>query len=182
MAKIQKIIYKGVTYYLYDDKITDSSFLVLDTKTSQEVAEYYFSTIDTSKYTEDQLFTFLTLAKNAGAYSFAYKEIKNQLNRSDIDYSRVKAYLPVFTSLSRILRRPQDAIDIAEKYIKISSDYESIALFVSLAAAYCDVKEYEKAFRTINVAYAMQGGGVGYKNELSLVYARIKKESGLSGI
>ena len=50
------------------------------------------------------------------------------------------------------------------------------ATLTSIAAAYCDLEEYEKARQFCDIAYAEQGGGTGIKTELSLVYQRIEKE------
>lgn len=51
-----------------------------------------------------------------------------------------------------------------------------------MAATCCDLNKYEEALKYANAAYAQQSGGVGYTNELALVYNRIRKESGLSQI
>ena len=53
----------------------------------------------------------------------------------------------------------------------------SVPLLTSLAAAYCDVGNYELAKKCANKAYAIQGGGKNYQTELSLVFQRIKKET-----
>lgn len=82
------------------------------------------------------------------------------------------------TSCYRRMGQSQKAIDFWMNNKSIFQEFtESVALLTSLAAAYCDVKDYKKAKYCADRAYAAQGGGQGYKNELALVYLRIKKEA-----
>ena len=53
----------------------------------------------------------------------------------------------------------------------------SSALFTSFGSSYCELEDSDNALKFANKAYAMQGGGVGYNNELSLLYKRIRKLS-----
>ena len=53
----------------------------------------------------------------------------------------------------------------------------SVPLLTSLAAAYCDVGDYKRAKYCADRGYFTQGGGQGHKNELALVYYRIRKEA-----
>ena len=50
--------------------------------------------------------------------------------------------------------------------------------YTSVAAAYCDLGDYAAAKRFADRAYGIQGGSKGYTTELSLVYRRIKTETG----
>lgn len=83
--------------------------------------------------------------------------------------------IPVLTSCLRNVKTPQEAIRFAIDYL-YRKDVHSVPYFTSLAAAYCDIKDYANALKYANRGYAMQGGGIGEVNELSLVYKRIKKE------
>ena len=55
----------------------------------------------------------------------------------------------------------------------------SPALCTSVAAAYCDIKDYKKAKDCADKAYAMSGGKAA--GELAAVYGRIRKETTGSG-
>ncbi|MBQ8426407.1 MAG: hypothetical protein IJX16_01450, partial [Clostridia bacterium] len=76
----------------------------------------------------------------------------------------------------RALNQPQKAIDFWMENKHIFSSCLSVPLLTSLAAAYCDIGNYALAKKCADKAYAIQGGGLNYKTELSLVYRRIKKE------
>lgn len=75
------------------------------------------------------------------------------------------------------MQRPEEVIKInKEAYGICGKSVFSVPLYTSIAAAYCDLEEYEKARQFCDIAYAEQGGGIGIKTELSLVYQRIEKE------
>ena len=68
-----------------------------------------------------------------------------------------------------------------EMHGKYGRDVFSVPLYTSVAAAYCDVGDFETAKKVCDYAYFRQGGGTGEKNELSLVYRRILKQTTGSG-
>ena len=72
---------------------------------------------------------------------------------------------------------PRKVIDLfSETKRKYGTDFITPVLLTSVAAAYCDLKEYENALRCCKWAYKKFGG---FNPNLSNVYTRIKKESGL---
>ena len=82
--------------------------------------------------------------------------------------------MPVETSLLRLAHTPQKAIELYEMQVaKFGKEVESPQLLTSIAAAYCDVRDYANAKRLCDRAYAW--GGHSY--ELSAVYGRMKAES-----
>ena len=95
------------------------------------------------------------------------------------DENFVRVLMPMLISLHRQTSAPQEAIDTANKFLKIyGKNIASAALYTSMAAAYCDLGNYACAKNYADRAYAVQGGGQGYANELTLVYRRIRSESG----
>ena len=80
-------------------------------------------------------------------------------------------------TLSQEIGVTQKAIDFWMENKQIFTSCLSVPLLTSLAAAYCDVGNYELAKKCADRAYAIQGGSQNYQSELSLVYARIRKET-----
>ncbi|MCH5350568.1 MAG: hypothetical protein J1F39_01190 [Clostridiales bacterium] len=173
--QIEKITYKGDTFYLIDGKIVDEHFIVPAESIQAEVATFYLSQINYKFLPIDKAKEFMISAKDNGAYGLAYNAGLYYLEERDLMSHEIRLILPIFISICRKMGKIDQAIEYAEKYIAKSSAYSSPALFTSLAAAYCDKGEYVKARTICNRAYAMQGGGVGFTNELSLVYKRIEK-------
>ena len=176
--KIDKIEHDGNTYYLIDGVIVDEYYIALPENAQAEVAYAYFSKIEYRFLPIEQAKDFMVSTKNNGAYRLAYQAGLYYLEERDLTTQEIRLILPVFISVCRKMGNSNKAIEYAEKYIAESRAYCSVALLTSLAAAYCDKGEYLKAREICNKAYAMQGGGVGYTNELSLVYKRIKKALG----
>lgn len=125
----------------------------------------------------DKIFEYIVETKKNQVYELAC-EAALYLLSMNLPFIDVRRVLPILTSIYRGMGDPDSAILYAERYLHKSSDYCSVALLTSLAAAYSDKKEYVKAKNICNRAYAIQGGEQGYANELSLVYRRIKKELG----
>lgn len=176
--KAKKIEYNGNTYYLIAGVIVDEYYIALSEGAQAEVANAYFSQVDYRFLPMEEAKEFMISAKNNGAYGVAYKAGLFYLNERDLSTQEIRSILPVFISVCRKMGNADKAIAYAEKYISESRAYCSTALLTSLAAAYCDKGEYIKARTICNRAYAMQGGSMGYTNELSLVYKRIKKALG----
>lgn len=178
-GKITKINFEGDTYYLYDGNIVDSCFTTLHDSLLRKVANYYFSKADYKSMSFEELKDFVKITKQNQAFQISYEAVQYALQNADNDTNVIKYFLPVLSSLCRKLGKPELAIEQSEKYLNGFDNVISIPLLTSLASCYCDVKNYKKALDLCNAAYAKQGGGLGYKSELSLVYARIRKESDL---
>ena len=173
---MQKIEYLNEIYYYNNYKFFDSSFIEVDTTLARDLAVYLFSKRDYSNYNQDQIFDFAKETKEVGIYSLSKDVCMYGLLRFQNEYF-IRAILPILSSALRMLNEAQLAVEICEDYM---ARYKcmSAALPTSLAAAYCDIKDYANARKYANMAYSKQGGSAGYPNELSLVYMRIKKESG----
>ena len=176
--KVEKIEYKGDTYYFIAGTIVDEYYIALPENTQAEIACAYFSQKEYKFLPINDAKDFMIAAKNNGAYGIAYKAGLYYLEERDLTTQEIRLILPVFISVCRKMGNSAKAIEYAEKYIGKSRAYSSTALLTSLAAAYCDKGEYIKARTVCNKAYVMQGGGMGYTTELSLVYNRIKKALG----
>lgn len=176
MSDFQIVEIDGKNYY-YDGKyFFDEFFIVLQGAELKEVAGKYFSSIDWQTLNVDELLDFIKKMKNNGLCYQAKKTIYSAMFKFKDDANFLYAVLPLYTSCCREMNLPQEAVDVAEGFLPICGG--SVALYTSLAAAYCDLKNYEKAKKYARIAYAKQGGSKGYKNELSLLFLRLQKETG----
>lgn len=90
------------------------------------------------------------------------------------DLFRIRWLMPIETSLLRLSHTPQKAIDYYTAQIaKFGSEVNSPQVMTSVAAAYCDVRDYAKAKQLCDAAFAWGG----YSYELASVYGRIKAEA-----
>ncbi|MBR4003316.1 MAG: hypothetical protein IKI95_04590 [Clostridia bacterium] len=174
---MKKIEYNGEIYYYYNNKFVDSTFIEVDSQLKKELAKILFSEQDFKTYKEKELLTFIKETKQAEAFSVCKDACLFGLD-GDFSFNFKKVILPILTSTLRNLKQSSLAIEKCSKYT-LDEKYVSVPLCTSLASAYCDVGNYEKAFQYANLGYAIQGGGLGYNSELSLVYMRIKKESNI---
>lgn len=174
---MQKIEYNDKVYYYNNGRFMDSSFLEVDALTKNKLAEIVFSKVDYEHLTKNELLNFIKEIKNANMYGFAKNICIFCLKRYREDLYLIKSILPIITSCYRMCGQSEKAINILNEY-NLTNKYESVAFLTSLAASYCDVKDYENAMKYANRAYAKQCEEPDTSFELSLVYKRIKKEMG----
>ena len=173
----KKIEIDGAIYYYDGKNFLDECFIILEGAVLQKVAGAYYSGIDYKKFDRDKILLYIKRLK-ANELTFKAKEVMEYAMLKYDDEEFLYRILPIYTSCCREMGLSRVAIE------RVENDYShvgySAALCTSLAAACCDIKEYDKAVRYAKKAYAKQGGGQGYKTELSLVFLRIKKETGES--
>ena len=174
---MEKIEFKNSTYYFNQGKLYDDAYFEVSKNESDVVLNYYFENYNYQDLEEAEFIKFVKNVKLAGFYEACLKFIKYGLGKFTSSIEYYKTVFPIITSCYRALNQSQKAIDFWMENKKLYVSCLSAALLTSLAAAYCDVKNYELAKKCADRAYYMQGGGQGYKNELSLVYKRIEKET-----
>lgn len=175
--KLIQVWFEGEKYYINNGKVYDEHFLEVPLALSKEIVGDYFPTIDYKSLNEKEFVEFLKELKNAELYNHCidciYYGISKFINFKDY-YMTV---LPMITSCYRLMGQPQKAIEFWEENKSDITPFTSVAFFTSIGAAYCDVGDYKKAKYYADMAYAKQGGGKVYNEELILLYLRIKKES-----
>ena len=174
---MEKIVINNETYYINNGRVYDSSFLEAPKDITRAIWESWFAGVDFSSMEESQLLEHIKKLKGAEYYTECLRVIEHGLQRFNKSAHYYRTVFPMITSCYRSLNQPQKAIDFWMENKQLFSSCLSPALLTSLAAAYCDVGNYEMARKCANKAYAIQGGSLNYSNELSLVYKRIKKES-----
>lgn len=175
---MKEIEYDGITYLYFDSNFVEKDSYIIPTENIlKEVTKKYYSQIDYSDYSDDKLRKFIKETKSNLAYDTALEASLLYYERHKQHSREIRYILPVITSLYRKMQRPEEVIRInKEAYDICGKSVFSVPLYTSIAAAYCDLEEYEKARQFCDIAYAEQGGGIGIKTELSLVYQRIEKE------
>lgn len=174
---MDKILFENEYYYINKGKVYDSSFLELPTNEAYKILQHYFQSVDYKVLDEFQLLDLLKQLKTANFHRLCLSIIEYGLNKFSDSFDFYKTVFPIITSCYRAINTPQKAIDFWMENKKIFASYLSVPLLTSLAAAYCDVKNYALAKKCADRAYAIQGGSLSYQTELSLVYQRIKKET-----
>lgn len=174
---MEKIIFENETYYINKGVVYDSSFLEVPMNVSKKVTDLYFQGIDYKSMEMDELIRHIKNLKTANKYEKCLEVIDYGQVKFAISQDYYITVFPIITSCYRALKEPQKAIDFWMENKKIFSSCLSVPLLTSLAAAYCDVGNYDLAKYCADRAYAKQGGSKNYQTELSLVYGRIKKET-----
>lgn len=176
---MEKILFENEIYYFDKGKTYhfDGGLYETETMISKKVLKFYYKHIDYKKLEEAELLEFLKQLKLSEFYEDCLKVIEYGLEKFTASFDFYKTVFPIITSCYRAIGQPQKAIDFWMENKRIFTSCLSVPLLTSLAAAYCDIGNYELAKKCANRAYAMQGGGKNYQTELSLVYERIKKET-----
>ncbi len=145
-------------------------FIEVQSALEQELAEAYFSGVDFKQLDDKGLLNLIKQFKALELFTqcrdmceYGLEKFKNIDN---IDFIRI--VLPILSSCYRNMKLPNSAIDLYKKYNNRA--YSSGAYLTSIAAAYCDVENFEEALKCANRAYAIGEHSI----ELSLVYKRIK--------
>lgn len=177
---LRKIEYDNETYYYVNNQFLDSNFLVVDTSTSQKLANEYFKKIDYKVLKMQDLIGFIAELKTAEAHLLVIEVGEYGMHKFGADIEFASIVLPMMTSSYRQLKMPQQAINYAEVYLQKFPNIlrSSEALCTSLAAAYCDVKDYPKAKRYADLACAINKNKGIFSPELRALYARLEQEAG----
>lgn len=175
---MQEIIFKGEKYYFNKGKLYDESFLEVSTAISETVLTQYFGSIDYTNMEEEEFVEHLKNLKRANSVNKCLEMIGYGLGKFSASTDYYTTVFPIITSCYRNIGKPEKAIAFWMENKGIFKNCLSVPLLTSLAAAYCDVGQYELALKCAQKAYAMQGGSKNYATELSNVYHRINRALG----
>lgn len=172
---MDKIEYNGEIYTRRTSKWFDSRNLVVYDTLQNILNQMYLQTCDLSKYNVEELVREGDKFKESTSYISAIKFYEKALE--DCDEETHRYILPRITSCYRKCNMPRKVIELfSETKSKYGTDFITPVLLTSVAAAYCDLKEYENALKCCKWAYKTFDK---FSPNLSNVWARIKKESGL---
>ena len=173
---MDEIIYNGKRFIRYSAKWADSNYMIVHETLQVALNKLYISTLDFSSFGVDELVAEGDKFKQSATYDCAIAFYEKAI---DLCGGELLAYiLPRITSCYRHLHMAQKAIDLfSYAKNKYGEGFITPALLTSAAAAYCDLKEYQKALQCCRWAYRRLDGN--HDPNLSAVFGRIKKESGL---
>ena len=163
----------GEIYRKINGKWVDSLYLVPALDALQKIVRASCDFESLEKYSNDELEEFIKEFKSYQLYSEGARVVDvlyaRYCEKRDLD--KIRWILPVSTSIYRSMGSSQLSIDFYKQAITQHGSYvNSPALLTSVAAACCDVGNYEAAKKLCDRAYATGG----YSIELSGVYERIK--------
>lgn len=169
---METLIFEGETYRRINGRWVSSRQMVVHEGLQRDLNKAFAKELDVTKLSMKECIIEGDKFKQSGSAFIALKFYEQALlnaNRSTMAY-----LLPRMTSCYRQTGQAQKAIDIlsvaSNKYGKAMV---TPALLTSVAAAYCDLKDYTRAKKCCDRAYASGG-----KNEeLSEVYKRIDRET-----
>ena len=177
-VKVEKIVLDGETFYFEKGKLYDSSFIETPSATSEQILARYFETIDYKALEESDFLEYVKNLKRADINHTCLEAIEYGQKKFSDSVGFYTTVFPIITSCYRNIGMPEKAIRFWMENKEIFKSCLSVPLLTSLAAAYCDVGNYELALKCAKRAYALQGGSKNYATELSNVYHRINSALG----
>lgn len=165
--------YKGKEYYFSDGVWVDSFGKLASRKAQESLYGKYLDAIDMSSGSFDELIEFGDIYKQINRHEKAL-ELYLRAYDMESDITKIKGLFSRLSSCYRALNKPEDAISlynlVKEKYGNkvISNPFK-----ISVAYAYCDMKDYEMAKQLADWAFASSGG---FSNAAN-VYERIRRET-----
>lgn len=181
MSELTRIDFEGNVYYYYNNLFLDENFVQLDQNTQKKVADYFFGKVDYKTMSPNDLKLFLIKIKNSESYTLAITVAEFLLDNYGALTDISSTTLSILCSSYRLLKLPNKAIEQVNKYFEkypMLNKSKNSALYTSLAAAYCDIKEYNLAKQYANKAYMINKSSESVSGELNALYARLKSEAG----
>lgn len=175
--KMDQIEYQGKKYKRVGNKWTDSSNCVVPEGLQRDLNFAYLQSHDISDMSVKELIAEGDKFKDSTSYFYA---IRCYERAAEICSKRTLQFLlPRLSSCYRKKKTPQKTVEMfAMAKSKYGEDFITPVLLTTVAAAYCDLKEYENAMRCCKWAMKKNDGEL--EPALLSVYARIKKEAGIS--
>ena len=170
---LPKIEVDGKIYYYQNGVFLDEDFVVISNKNAK-IPILYFAQFNYEKMSMQELYDFILEAKSAGGHLIAIEAAKYGLDKYGDEDDFGPYVLPMLMSSCRIAKMPNDAIEYAEKYTKRFNLIANNAFYTSLAAAYCDIKAYDKAKQYANKAFRIEKEKGYLSMELDLLIKRLK--------
>ena len=172
---MKKVEYDGETYIYNNGKWLTSNYATAPLSIAGKLNAKLLSEENFEEKSVAELVEIIDNSRNDDNILLAAKLLEIAMDKGTLE--EVRHLLPRLTSNYRKQGNSRKAIDTAKEYIDHhGKDIITAPLLTSVAAAYCDEEDYERARAFANRAYAMSGGNG--SPELMGVYGRIKQLSG----
>ena len=164
----------GQRYYYDRGRWFTSNYMTAPTELTGRLNTLLAEKEDLSEKSFTELIKLLDRAKHGQNTQYAVKIAEEALEKAE-EVSDISRLLPRLTSLYRQVGNPQKAINVAKEYTDMfNRKVWSQALLTSIAAAYCDLEDYETAKKFADIARSAFDGVP--SPELMGVYEMLKRE------
>lgn len=172
MNKRIKVTLNDEEYQLIKGKWYDSHFIAAPLNLAITLAEQVLN-CNMKEFSTEDLETLIMGFKEQELTAQALRISDELYDRYALaaDTYKLRWLMPIVTSLLRMSGVPRKAIEYYETQTsKFGNTVNSPQILTSIAAAYCDIADYDKAKQLCNWAYKWGGSSI----ELSKVYERIR--------
>ena len=147
---MDKLEYEGQIYYRTTAKWTDDRHLVVHESLQRKLNQLYLEAADTFAYSVEDLLREGDKLKESGSYEAAIKFYEKA--EADCDERTLSYILPRISSCYRHCHMAEKAINLFSRAkSKYGEDFITPVLLTSVAAAYCDLREYENALLQVGL-------------------------------
>ncbi len=168
----ETIKYNGKTYYRRGEKWEDEMHIIVHETLQRELNDAYSESQDLSNLSYSELVKEADKFKESSSHYLAIRYYEEAVRKGGL--SDIKYVFPRITSCYRKKGQAKKAVNLfSEQVHKYGNSMITPALLTSVAAAYCDIEDFEMAKKCCDRAYAMTGGNAG--EELQMVYKRLNQ-------
>ena len=168
----ETITYNGKTYYRRGEKWEDEMHIIVHETLQRNLNDAYSESLDLSKLSYSELIKEADKFKESSSHYLAIRYYEEAVRKGGLN--DIKYVFPRITSCYRKKGQAKKAVNLfAEQVHKYGNSMITPALLTSVAAAYCDIEDFEMAKKCCDRAYAMTGGNAG--EELQMVYKRLRQ-------
>ena len=167
-------VYEGLKYIRYNERWCDEHYMIAPLCVQSALDRQYADSLNLEEYDTNELLKLADNFKNNQSYHLAIRYYYEVIKRVDI--VECSYIYPRLSSCYHKVGRAREAIELMT-FLKNKFGLQSISavLLTSVAAAYCDLLEYDNALKCANRAYVLMGKRTSL--ELSLVYKRINNNT-----
>ena len=172
MQQLTRVTLNGKTYMFNGKNWLGSDYMVPPVSLIPELnrlAADQFAHEGSQTKSYQELMDMATKLRDAGQLERALKAARKAIEMQPDDAAPVS----VCCSILRMMRRPDEALTVADNFLKDGSMYRP--LLTSRAAALADLDRYNEALKQIRQVIAISGGKGG--EEAMAVWSRIKAEA-----
>jgi tetratricopeptide (TPR) repeat protein len=172
---MDRLEHEGQIYYRIRSKWTDDRHIFVCQNMQKKLNKAHIASLDLSVFSVEDLVVEGDKFKQSDSFDYAIAFYERALE--ECDGITMKYILPRITSCFRQNNQPKKVVELFSMIKgKFGESFITPVLLTSVAAAYCDLGEYENALRCCRWAFKRSKGGI--DPNLKNVWARLQKEMG----
>ena len=154
----EEIVYENKVYYKRNGKWYDNSYCEVPTGIQNKLNSVYNQSINYDILNYSTIIEIADGFKKSNSFIMAINTYEKAIEKTE-KVDDIKYILPRITSCYRRNNQEYKAIELYKKICqKYGYEILNEVLLTSIAAAYCDLGEFENARKCANKAYAIAGG------------------------